>query len=209
MDPLTDCDRIADALAADGLIILEAALPEGLRIRLASRIETLEPDLKRAGIGRNQDHHLSDAVRTDRTAWLGPDDPAEAAYLHWMEELRLGLNQRLFLGLFDYEAHFAVYQPGAFYRRHLDAFQGSRNRVVTTVCYLNGHWGPEDGGELMIYPPRGDRPLESVLPTPGTLVVFLSDRFPHEVLPARRQRHSIAGWFRLKSGGDRRIDPPR
>jgi len=27
--------------------------------------------------------------------------------------------------------------------------------------------------------------------------VFLSDKFPHEVLPAKKKRHSIAGWFRV------------
>jgi len=27
-------------------------------------------------------------------------------------------------------------------------------------------------------------------------VIFLSERFPHEVLPAKKKRHSIAGWFR-------------
>lgn len=211
MAPLTDpdCDRIADALAGSGLIVLEGMLPAQLRADLTNRIETLEPKLSRAGIGRNQDHRVSDAVRTDRTAWLSSDDPAEASYLAWMESLRLGLNQRLFLGLFDYEAHFALYQEGAYYRRHLDAFQGSRNRVVTTVCYLNEAWAAEDGGALLVYPPEGERPLATVLPQPGTLVIFLSDRFPHEVLPARRQRCSIAGWFRLNDGGCRRTDPPR
>jgi SM-20-related protein len=211
LDPLTDfeCDRIAGALADSGLIVLEQMLPAPLRAGLASRIQALAPELRRAGIGRNRGHRLSDAVRTDRTAWLNPDDPAEAAYLAWMESLRQGLNQRLFLGLFDYEAHFAVYEPGAYYRRHLDAFQGSRNRVVTTVCYLNTDWEADDGGELLIYPTEGERPLQTVMPRPGTLAVFLSDRFPHEVLPARRQRYSIAGWFRLKGGGSDRADPPR
>jgi SM-20-related protein len=34
-----------------------------------------------------------------------------------------------------------------------------------------------------------------VLPEGGTLVCFLSDRFHHEVLPARRERLSVTGWF--------------
>ena len=33
------------------------------------------------------------------------------------------------------------------------------------------------------------------MPEGGTLVCFLSDRFHHEVLPARRERLSITGWF--------------
>lgn len=44
----------------------------------------------------------------------------------------------------------------------------------------------------------------------GTLVVFLSEEFEHEVLPAKRDRYSIAGWFRvnpsaLNSGNARTI----
>jgi SM-20-related protein len=38
-----------------------------------------------------------------------------------------------------------------------------------------------------------------VLPQGGRLVAFLSDRFEHEVLPARRERMSFTGWFRRRS----------
>jgi hypothetical protein len=37
-----------------------------------------------------------------------------------------------------------------------------------------------------------------IWPEGGTLVAFLSDRFEHEVLPARRQRLSLTGWFRQR-----------
>jgi SM-20-related protein len=47
-----------------------------------------------------------------------------------------------------------------------------------------------------------------VLPSFGTIVVFLSEEFPHEVLPAKRDRYSIAGWFRLNNSIDNNIDPP-
>ncbi len=48
---------------------------------------------------------------------------------------------------------------------------------------------------LVLY--RGDEPgaIERILPSPGLMVLFLSEDFPHEVLPATRSRHSIAGWF--------------
>jgi SM-20-related protein len=137
-------------------------------------------------------------VRTDAIRWLGPDDPAEAAYLAWMERLRLGLNRRLFIGLFEYEAHFAVYDTGAYYRKHLDAFQGESNRVLTTVFYLNPQWRHEDGGELLVYG-LDDGLLESVMPAFGTLAIFLSTRHPHEVAETRRKRYSIAGWFRINN----------
>jgi SM-20-related protein len=34
-----------------------------------------------------------------------------------------------------------------------------------------------------------------VSPCAPTLVAFLSERFEHEVLPARRERLSLTGWF--------------
>jgi SM-20-related protein len=193
-------DRIALALAATGRIVLDGCLPPALGAALRERASAIEAEgeLKLAGIGRGQAHSLNAAMRSDAIRWLSPDDPAEAAYLNWMEQLRLGLNQRLYLGLFDYEAHFAVYEPGAYYRKHLDAFQGAGNRVLTTVYYLNPQWTPEDAGELLIYD-SDDRLLETVKPEFGKLAIFLSATHPHEVAATRRKRYSIAGWFRINN----------
>jgi len=201
--PLPDSEALIDhfalALEAEGRIVLPACLPAELCAALRGRAEAVEGGLKRAGIGRGRSHAVNESVRTDAIRWLGQDDPAEAAYLAWMERLRRGLNRRLFLGLFDYEAHFAVYEPGAYYRKHLDAFQGGGNRVLTTVLYLNPQWTPDDGGELRVYGPD-DGFLESVAPDFGKMVVFLSANHPHEVVEARRKRYSIAGWFRVNAG---------
>lgn len=205
-------DRIAMALECDGYIVLPGALPVAMLDGLFSQLKgTDSEDFRRAGIGREQDHQLNRFVRTDMIHWLEHGDAvASDGYLEWTEKLRLGLNRRLFLGLFDYEAHFALYQVGDYYKRHLDAFRGNTNRVVTTVLYLNPEWGPGDGGELVIYvAPDSDEVIERVMPSYGTLVVFLSERFPHEVLPAARLRHSIAGWFRVNNTLGAVIDPPR
>ena len=111
----------------------------------------------------------------------------------------------LFLGLFSYEAHYAVYEPGGFYARHLDAFKGARNRVVSTVFYLNENWVGEDGGELAVFSHDGARePVALIAPELGTLAIFLSEDIPHEVRLARRERYSIAGWFRVN---DRAVAP--
>jgi SM-20-related protein len=37
-----------------------------------------------------------------------------------------------------------------------------------------------------------------IKPRPGCVVLFLSDEVEHEVLPATRDRWSIAGWFRRR-----------
>jgi len=203
-------DRIADALVEQGYIILPSALPETLGHALRRRVLTLNcGHFHRAGIGREQDHQLQGDIRRDQIRWLSDQSPVEAEYLAWMDHLRNGLNRRLFMGLFDYEAHFSHYPEGAFYRRHLDAFRGQTNRVLTTVFYLNPDWQPDLGGELLIWPePDSNRVIERVMPQMGTLVVFLSERFPHEVLPAHTDRYSIAGWFRVNTSINNQIDPP-
>ena len=203
-------DTIADALVDQGYYHSTAALPDLPTLALQQRIQQLDAEdaMQRAGIGRDQDHQLNSDIRRDKIRWLRQSNAAEAAYLDWMDGLRQGINRRLFMGLFDYECHFAHYPAGAFYKQHLDAFKGRTNRVLTTVFYLNDHWQKDQGGELLLYNDEGDRLLEQVLPETGTLLVFLSDRFPHEVLPTQRDRYSIAGWFRVNNSLNAQIDPP-
>lgn len=140
-------------------------------------------------------------VRRDKTKWLDGSTPAQTAYLAFAEALRREVNFRLMLGLFAFEAHYAVYEQGGFYRRHLDSFRGARNRVLSSVLYLNRDWRDADGGQLRIYAPDSDTVVEAVRPEFGTLAVFLSEEIPHEVVPARRERFSIAGWHRCNDLG--------
>ncbi|MDH5473729.1 MAG: 2OG-Fe(II) oxygenase, partial [Gammaproteobacteria bacterium] len=154
---------------------------------------------------REQEHQLNQFVRRDRIFWLPEDHPPAQHYLHWAEQLRLRLNRELFLGLFDYECLYAHYQQGGFYKKHLDAFAGSSNRRLTTILYLNPEWSPQDGGELLLYASDGETLLETVIPTFGTMVIFLSDEFPHEVRVANRSRYSLTGWFRINNLN---LDPP-
>ena len=123
---------------------------------------------------------------------------AEASdrYLNLMESLREALNRGLFLGLEDFECHFALYPPGAFYRKHVDRFRDDDRRMVSVVVYLNEGWLPEDGGQLRMY--LDEERVHDVQPTGGCLVVFLSGEVPHEVLPANRERLSLTGWFRRR-----------
>jgi len=98
-----------------------------------------------------------------------------------------------------FEAHLAIYPPGTYYHRHIDQFIGIGTRRVTCTLYLNEDWQAADGGQLRIYTDPDDPQYgEDILPLGGTLVTFLSARFLHEVLPARRSRMSITGWFRTR-----------
>jgi SM-20-related protein len=196
-------EQIAQPFYQQGYVILEQAIPADLCWALYQDVQ--HQQLTAAGVGRQGQHQLNQQVRRDHTAWLSQNNPVQQQYLQQMAQLQQDMNRRCFLGLIDFEAHYARYQQGDFYQKHLDAFVGRSNRVLSTVCYLNT---VEQGGELLIYNEQ-DQLISRVQPNAGTLVIFESCRFPHEVLPATTTRYSIAGWFRQNSSIQGRIDPPQ
>ncbi|QAV24812.1 2OG-Fe(II) oxygenase [Proteus hauseri] len=161
---------------------------------------------QQARIGRNENLLSETTIRSDKISWLEPTmgEPVQH-YLMQMESIQRAVNREFFLGLFEYEAHFACYEKGAFYKKHLDAFKENASRRLTTVLYLNDEWTEQDGGELKIYD-LDDNELATVAPKGGRLVVFLSEQFPHEVLPTNKERISIAGWFRVNGVRDNFLD---
>jgi len=200
---LDPAPAIIAALADQGWCVtpefLAPQLVGDLRQELEARWRAGE--FRHAGVGRGAQLQVRPEVRTDRVKWLDPHacSPAQHRYLATLERLRLALNSTLFLGLFDFEAHLAIYPPGTYYHRHIDQFIGIGTRRVTCTLYLNEDWQAADGGQLRIYTDPDDPQYgEDILPLGGTLVTFLSARFLHEVLPARRSRMSITGWFRTR-----------
>jgi SM-20-related protein len=191
-------DQIADALARFGFIVLDQPLPASLIQGLIVNLQHQQAALVPAGVGRQGDFQRNQDIRGDAIQWLESGDSAVTEFLCWMDKLRLAINQRLFLGLFDYECHYSVYAPGAFYQKHRDAFRGNPGRKLSTVLYLNPDWDLVAGGELVLYDEAGEEQLIRLAPECGKLVLFLSEDFPHEVLPATQLRQSIAGWFRIK-----------
>lgn len=195
-----DLDGIVEALAGPGWCVAPAFLDADVTARL--RAEALASHalgtFQAAGVGRGLPEMRSD-IRGDRILWVEEPEAGTAleAALARMEALRRAVNQALYLGLFDLEVHFAVYPPGGGYQRHLDRFRDDDRRTLTVILYLNEGWRREDGGLLRFWPEPAGEPLE-ILPAGGTLVAFLSDRFWHEVTPARRERLSLTGWFRRR-----------
>ena len=172
-------------------------LPAALVVALADEARALRTAgaFRAAGVG--VDRQRAPAVRGDEILWLdaAAASAVQRATLDRFEALRRTLNRHLLLGLFELEALFAAYPPGATYRTHVDRFRDDASRLLSFVLYLNRDWRSADGGALRLYLAAADRaPFVDVVPLGGTLVAFLSDRFPHEVLPARRERLSLAGW---------------
>jgi len=197
---------LINALGDSGWAVIQDFFKTNEYQQLFDRAVNLKSDYVPATIGRGGEQQKNSSVRTDGLFWLDENNVIDRKWLGLMEQLRLEINKHLFLGLFEYESHYACFEPGSSYQRHVDAFRGKDSRIVSVVFYLNPNWQAVDGGELVIYP---DTVSEGIrfLPKGGTLAVFLSDQFPHEVLCSARTRYSIAGWFRVNGSSSSRLDP--
>ncbi len=188
-------ESIVSDLFADGYSVQTGALPLELGVLLWEKSHSESPThYHKAGIGRSSGHSINQAIRTDAVAWINSDTKAGDEWLIWIRQMQSYLNQHLYLGLFAFESHFSIYKPGGFYKRHYDAFKGKSNRVLSVIVYLNRDWITKNAGELVLHRNNALGQL-SIKPEFGTLVIFLSEEIPHEVLVTTVDRHSIAGWF--------------
>lgn len=196
----TVTEQITNALSTTGWYVGESIFSASLTGGLSLKGHSLASagHLNAAQVGRADGAQLSGRSRSDETLWLtdAPNDAHEREAMTMVNTLRTDLNESLYLGARSTELHFARYAPGAFYVRHRDRFRDNDARVVSMVFYLNETWADDAGGELLIYEDdaEGTR-LACVSPRSGIMVCFLSDRFPHEVLPATRERFSLTGWL--------------
>ncbi|MDA0147742.1 2OG-Fe(II) oxygenase [Vibrio sp. LaRot3] len=199
-------NQLIDALATQGYYIWDDFLSP---TEVAALRDCIPEDWKNARIGRNDDTQREETIRSDKIQWLSSamGHPV-GQFLDKMEQIRLEANRHFYLGLFEYEAHFAKYEKGDFYQKHLDCFKGNENRRLTTVFYMNEQWDESDAGELVVYD-LDDNHIATIPPKSGRLFVFLSEQFPHEVLPTNAERFSIAGWFRINGVKDNQLDIAR
>jgi SM-20-related protein len=196
-DPLHEFDDAAHALAADGWCLVSNFLDAVQTLALADECDSLNQAglLQPAHVGAGR---TTSSLRGDSTQWFasGAMSPPQQVFSDRLDVLRLALSRLLMLGLVECESHYAVYRPGAGYARHLDCLRGNDARVVSAVFYLNDAWLETDGGALRLY--LADGSPRDVYPHAGSLLLFLSAQFEHEVLPATRDRMSIAGWMRQR-----------
>jgi SM-20-related protein len=189
-------DSIADSIAEHGYAVVDQFLSQS---EVAAILELPEfqsgvDQFKKAGIGKQNDLQINEAIRGDYIQWLDKNlaPSAVKVYLDRLLDLILFLNRSLFLSLKDYEVHLTIYPVGTFYKRHLDQFKKDDHRKLSVICYLNENWLEEHGGQLRMFLPDGPK---DVLPLAGRLVCFRSDQIEHEVVPATRERLSLTGWI--------------
>jgi SM-20-related protein len=162
--------------------------------QLAAELNTLPLRPARIGLGTNELQNTS--IRNDSLFWLNetPMDSIQNIYLNEMTKLMEIFNRELYLGLKQFEGHYARYEKNGFYKKHLDQFIGNKERVISVITYLNS---PAKGGELRIFNKNNPNIIDcDISPKAGSIVCFLSHQIYHEVLPTMDERLSIAGWFR-------------
>jgi len=193
---------IFDSIAEQDFAIADDFLPETVYHSLKHFFfEQLENDkLKKAGIGASGDYQVNRGIRGDSIFWLDPSKNQQLVlpFFALADELKLALNREFFLSLSGYEFHFAHYPKGAFYKKHSDQFAERNNRLITVIIYFNDDWKPDDGGELKMFLPKGEK---LVSPIGNRLVIFRSEKIEHEVLLTNADRYSLTGWMLYQPPG--------
>jgi SM-20-related protein len=168
---------------------------EGLRMNIehlkASRL------MKQAGIGNHNNFQTNILIRGDKVNWIEENstNPFEEVYLRKIWRFINHMNKTCFTSIKSFESHYASYEIGSCYKRHIDQFKTEKGRKFSMVLYLNQDWKEKDEGALSIYPLKSEQ--KDILPVGGRIVFFRSDEMEHEVRPSfTRERTSIAGWLK-------------
>lgn len=191
-------EELIDGYLNSGVGVSNFFIPDALVLQLRKRLDNLYFDgqLSVAGIGDINNRVVNDTIRRDKIFWIDSNtkDAAELEFIELIEAFITYLNRTCYTGVNAYEFHYAVYEPGTFYKRHLDQFKTNNNRKFSLVSYLNTNWEEVDGGQLLLYP-KADEVL-SVPPEIGKTVFFKSDELEHEVAVCTKPRYSITGWLK-------------
>ncbi len=191
-------DQLIDCYIADKVGISDHFLDEVLAFHLHDNLQRLyqTSSMEAAGTGSRNALNHNMLVRSDKIYWLDRkhDDPFEDAFLDMIDSFVEHLNRTCYTGIKSYEFHYALFEKGSLYSRHLDRFRDDDSRLFSMISYLNPAWVSGDGGELCIY--HADETRQVIAPSLGKSVFFKSSELEHEVLMANTARLSITGWLK-------------
>lgn len=186
-------------LRREGLTVIEKAFDQASMDRLRAECEWLD---KTMGMLNKDDEDTCNPLQRKFDVPLGSPEIVEAcraetptlfAVLECLRGLPVLLEEALGLQLRVPEtAMLSCYPPGAFYRRHLDSYEGRDvPRKVTILLYCNRDWKPGDGGMLRAW--LGDKTVEFE-PSAGRVIIFMAQDIWHEVTESRIERYAITQW---------------
>jgi len=201
LDPLFET-IISDLMTQDYSVVDHFIDPKTVSLLRNSLLAHFEEDrFKKAAIGSKTNKVIAAAIRGDYILWIDEkvQTQVETLFFKRLNDLVAYLNRTCFLGILQTEFHYALYPTGTGYKRHLDGFQNDNKRKLSIAFYLNSEdWSQTDGGALALYL-EGDQSEEQTIlvnPIAGRMVIFESQKIPHEVLIAHRDRLSITGWLK-------------
>ena len=187
-----------DSFIENKVGLAEDFLSTSLAADLKANLHSLYTNnqLRAAGIGNNAVLVKDKLIRNDKIYWLDRqhDNMAEQLFFKLMDEFVSYLNRTCYTGITGYEFHYALYEKGSFYKKHLDQFKNNTSRAYSIILYLNADWQEKDGGELVLY---HENHLQTITPVNGKCVFFKSSELEHEVLITHQPRMSITGWLKV------------
>jgi len=193
----TNFEDLISTFLEKGIGVSNNFLSTDLALQLKLNLVALynQKALKRAGIGNGYVSTKDKKIRRDKIFWLDKKDNNETELLFFelIDSFVLYLNSTCFTGIKSYEFHYALYEKGAFYKKHIDQFKSDNGRAFSMIMYLNEGWVKENGGELKIHQKLE---VQIISPENQKCVFFKSNELEHEVLVTNVSRMSIAGWLK-------------
>ena len=172
-------------------------LQEDLSSKLKGNLVQLlfEKQFKIAGIGNDSNFTTNKLIRSDIIYWLDRkhNNIHENSFFDFIDKFVAYLNKTCYTGITGYEFHYAYYETGTSYKRHLDQFKDNKDRAYSMIMYLNKDWVSSDGGQLCVY---HQDIAQVIAPINGKCVFFKSSELEHEVLLSHKPRMSITGWLK-------------
>ena len=190
-------DLLINSYLENKVGIVENFLNDSLALRLKNNLLKIygENQFMSAGTG-NEKATQNKSVRSDVIYWLDRkhNSTHENDFFDLVDAFVSHLNNTCYTGITGYEFHYALYEKGTFYKKHLDQFRNNDSRKYSMIMYLNDSWKEGDGGELNIHHTDS---VQSISPVNGKSVFFKSNELVHEVLMANKPRMSITGWLKV------------
>lgn len=193
----TSFDELINSFIANKIGISDHFLSASLSEHLRENISELNftNQLKSAGTGNEVQVVHDKLFRSDIIYWLdrAHNNEYENEFFDLMDSFINYLNETCYTGITGYEFHYTLYEPGSFYKKHLDQFRNNDSRQYSMIIYLNENWQEKDGGELCIHQ---NNIKENISPNNCKAVFFKSSELEHEVLLTHKPRMSITGWLK-------------
>ena len=197
MDKNTLYEKIIDELINNNYAQVDGFFEKSTCIGLRNLLLKKEQAgvFKKANIGNKVNEKEALAIRSDKISWIenASENEFEKSFNSQVDDFCTYLNRTCYTGIKDWEFHYALFEKGAFYKRHIDRFKNDNSRKYSVVTYLNQDRKVDDGGALVIYTDQG---AITILPEWGRTVIFKSDLLEHEVMVSKKDRLSVTGWLK-------------